>query len=91
MPEPQWETDEEFDDGGTPMWRARQAKTRRVVRQPITIDTPPRTFREAWGRLTVQQVFLIGLFVPWFLMAAIVVGGFGYLILSDWIMGRLPS
>ena len=89
MKQDRWETDEQFDDGGTPVWRARQAQVQRVVRQPITIDVPPRTFREAWNRLTVQQVFLIGLFVPWFLMGSLVVGGFCYLILSDWIAGRL--
>lgn len=86
---PQWETDEQFNDGGTPAWRARQAQVRRVVRQSIMIDAPPRTFREAWRHLTLHQVFLIGLFVPWFLVAILVVGGFGYLILSDWIAGRL--
>ncbi|MCE2579586.1 hypothetical protein LDL36_14005 [Komagataeibacter sp. FNDCR1] len=90
MRDPRWETDEEFDDGGTPMWRARYgAQNRATVRPRITIDAPPRTFREAWNRLTVQQVFLIGLFVPWAIVTGLVVGGFGYLILSDWLAGRL--
>ncbi|GAN66912.1 hypothetical protein [Acetobacter orientalis] len=89
MPNPLWESDDEFDDGGTPMWRARQAAIkRRQSPRPITINAtpaPPRDLRELWDRLTVAQCALIGYFVPMFLMGSLIVGGAIFILVYDWL------
>lgn len=88
MQNPRWETDEEFDDGGTPMWRARQAHLQQQAKRTITINAPqptPRTLREWWDSLTVAQCALIGYFVPMFLMASLVVGGAIFILALDWL------
>jgi hypothetical protein len=59
------ETDAEFDDGGTPMWRRRQAERARV----IDVTPPGASFRYRLRRMKLRHIIILALFfglvVPW--------------------------
>lgn len=87
-----YETDEEFDDGGTPMWRARQRELRRSPpHQGVTITIPkkrePKSFREALDMLTPAENVAVFMWGPVVLFAGIIVLlaiiGVGYMIIHD--------
>ncbi|MBO1361772.1 hypothetical protein J2D73_18480 [Acetobacter sacchari] len=92
---PYFETDDEFDDGGTPMWRERQQELRRThVRQRVTINAParrqPQTLREWWDMATPAQIFITGQVLFWSFLFVVVIGTVAALVIHDAIFGA-PS
>ncbi len=63
------ERDEDFDDGGTPAWRARQTHIRQqaLLRQP--------GFAGAWRRASPAKIFVIGFLISFGVPATVLVGG----------------
>lgn len=64
------ETDEEFDDGGTPMWRERIAEARIKPRRTIPAPHP-------------AGCLLIGFLLPWVLAGIIAIGGLIYILIAE--------
>ena len=61
------ETDEEFDDGGTPMWRRRQAQARARVIDVTPLGRGALYYR--LRRMKLRHIIILALFfglvVPW--------------------------
>lgn len=78
------ETDEQFDDGGTPAWRARHARPPQRLRpKPPVIEARPHPL----SKLTLTQCVFIGYFGPILLCAGLFVTLIVYCLLDDWLSG----
>jgi hypothetical protein len=81
-----FETDEEWDDGGTPAYRQRQAdKARYDEARRRELAKSPR--RKAWDRMTIPQVMIIGYLAPFVILALIAIPCIAYAIIGDWLHG----
>lgn len=92
---PYLETDDEFDDGGSPMWRERQQELQRThMRQRVTIHVParrrPQTLKEVWDKATPAQIFVGGQILFWGIIVVIAVGGVTIALINGAVFGS-PS
>jgi hypothetical protein len=71
------ETDDEFDDGGTPMWRRRQADRARV----INVTPAGASFRYRLRKMKLHHIVILALFFGIVLPWTILFGGIGLMTL----------
>jgi len=79
------ETDEEFDDGGTPMWRARHAKVGPVIQ----IVPPPQKsdLRKWWDKASPVEVYAAMLVYGTFFVGVFLFLGLLLIIGVDYLRG----